>query len=176
MCEEFEILEHQAAVVYAHRVVSHSQFHAIRHAGDIGRVEQYRPIDIGCGQGSLDGKCTLAIAFETEDLVGHETIEQRERHARQVEVGIYGTFPLRVIGADDGSHLTAVAVDDGIDVMRAIVVRHIHEFRAEVAQHILADCQVVDTRSARHRQLFLRLHHVEVAIEHAFYIRQEGQG
>ena len=102
-----EVLEEQSAALDGHGVVVKAQAHTVGLAHHIGGVEVDFAIDDRSRQRSLHRHASFAVALEADDLIRDETVDERERHAGEVErrIEISLIVALVAIGAADGSYL-----------------------------------------------------------------------
>ena len=82
---------------------------------------------------ALDGQLAFAIALETYDLIGHETIDDGEWHAGHLEDGIECAFTLVLIAAAEQSEFLLVEHQAGFDGVGVVFLHQIHQLGADVA-------------------------------------------
>ena len=100
----------------------------------IGGIDIHLAIDIGMNQTAMHIERTIAIAFETDDLIGDEAIDDRERRTRHGEGGIEHALALIAIGATQQAELLVVTHQTGLYGMGIILHHHIHQFGADITE------------------------------------------
>ena len=116
---------------------------------------------------------TLGITLESYDAVGDESVEQKQRCARHVEVGIERAFAFGVVRTGECAHLVVIHRERSVYIMLAhIALRHIHKLARQIAYRATLVSHLVHTHRRRYRHVALMLRYVvEVAVENARYIR-----
>ena len=71
-----EIIEEQVTVNNAHGIVVEAQRHSVRDADKSRLGQQQLAIHLRTRQAALYGQLTIAVALQSDDLVGHEAIDQ----------------------------------------------------------------------------------------------------
>ena len=149
MCENLEVLEEQLAAHHAHGVVAEAQLHAVRHAHHICRVEIYLSVHLRLIYRSLHGHLSVGIAFEAEELLRDESVDERKRHVVERHRGINHSLARRCVCTYECSHLVAIAEEHGVNVVTAVGARHINEFSAHIAHITTLVCHLVDGERRR---------------------------
>ena len=167
MGEHLEVLQHDVAVFYAHRVVGEPYLHAVRLGEQAARVEKQLAVGVGLRRRAFQRERSLGVTLEAEEPVGHEAVDEVHWHVRHVERGVEHAFAHREVSALERAELLAVLGDDAIHVVAAARLWHVSELRAHVAQGAAVICHLVHVDRRGHGQLLLRLREVDVAVEHA---------
>ena len=129
-------------------------------------------------QGTLHVEDALAKAFQTDNLVGEESVEHRQRDAIQPELGVnpsVARFRARPIGTFNRGHLVALAHEDAVDVVAAVSLWHIDELGTNVSHRVVLIDKLVDGHIGRDGEVVRSLDDVIVAIEHTRNARCVGQ-
>ena len=101
-----------------------------------------------------------------------------ERQFRQAHLGIQVACPFGTIGTLHGGYLLTFIIENAIDIVRAITLRHIDELGADIAHRTLLIHQVGDAEIGRHGEFLLGLDDVEVTVHDAFnvwHVRDDAQ-
>ena len=80
----FEVLEKQVATHNTHRIVVEAQFHTIRYADKVCRVEEHLAVYLGLFNVSLHCQRALAGSLESNELLGNKSVNQAKRCTIQV--------------------------------------------------------------------------------------------
>ena len=130
---ESEVLQQQLAADDAYGVVVEAHADAVRDADEVGRVDIHLAVDVGMAGSAPDGHAAFCIAVETDDLVGHEAVDERQRGACHVERGVDETFILVLVGASEQAELLAVEHQAGFDGVGVVLLLQVHKLGAQVA-------------------------------------------
>ena len=122
-----------------------------------------------CSERSLSG------SLQSYDLIGHETVDEVERELVHRQFRVEQSLALVLVGTRERSHLLVVLSDDGIDIVRSVLLRHIDHLGPHVAHGRVLIDEVMDRHVARDGEVALRLHDVVVAVERARDLGCEGQ-
>ena len=118
---------------------------------------------------------SLSGSLQSHDLIGHETVDEVERELVHRQFRVEQSLALVLVGTRERSHLLVVLSDDGIDIVRSVLLRHIDHLGPHVAHGCVLVDEVVDRHVARDGEVALRLHDVVVAVERARDLGREGQ-
>ena len=173
---EAEVLQQQVAAHDAHRVVVETHPDAVRHTDEIGGVDIDLAVDVWVLRRSLDGQRTVAIALQTDELVGHETIGQRQRHACHRKGRVDVTLVL--VGTAQQSELFIVEHQACFNSMGVVLLHHIDKLSADIADRRFLIGHILNGHIGGYGEVaFLILNDVIVAVKLAcdvWQVRQYG--
>ena len=149
----------------AHGVVAEAHIQTIGHTDKVARIEEHLAIHLRSVECSLDVDVALAIAFETEQLIGNETVDQRDGQPVERQDGIDGILAVGIVGAVDGTHLLSLHFERTIDEVRPVVERHIDKLGAKVAHVVSFVGELLDVHRRRHGEVLFVLNIVIVAVD-----------
>ena len=109
----------------------------------------------------------VARSFQTNKLVGDETIGEIERQFLQIHDEINSAFVFRIIAAADISHLQTVLYQDSVDVMRAVLHWDIDKFGRYIAHRAVLIDKFLELHTAGDGQVIGCLDDVEVTVHDA---------
>ena len=87
-------------------------------------------IHLWTGGGALDGQFSFAVAFQTNQLVWHETVGNRQRETGHGEACV--DVSVALIGTTQQSELLVVEHQTGFHSVGVIFFHQIHQFRADI--------------------------------------------
>ena len=131
---ESEVLEQQVGAHDTDGVIVEAHPDTVGRTDQIGGIDIYLTIDIRVNQTAMHIERTIAIAFETNKLVGDEPIDDREWGTRHGEGGIELPLTHIAIGATQQAKLLAVTHQTGLYGMGIILHHHIHQFGADITE------------------------------------------
>ena len=168
------VLKQQVASHNPHGVVVASHHHTVGHALDVGRVKLQLAVHLRACQRSCHGEMSLGISVEPYQLVGHESVHQRQRRAHEVERGVEISVAAVVIPTAEQSYLLAVAHYVSLHPVAVQSVLQIDKLAADVAHGHLLVCHSSHAHVRHHGYLLLGvLHEVEVAVHHSRQLRHK---
>lgn len=116
-----------------HGVVCEAHGDAVGHADQLCGVEVEFAVDVQLVQGSVQRERSLSGSLQSYDLIGHETVDEVERELVHRQFCVEQSLALVLVGTRERSHLLFVLSDDGIDIVRSVLLRHIDHFGPHVA-------------------------------------------
>ncbi len=100
-----EVLQEQMTAYDTHRVVTEAQVHTIGYAHQMTGVEEHLSIHPRFVERALNGQLAFAIPLEAEELIGNETVDERDGQSDEVHHQVHILLTLRLVGTRDCSHL-----------------------------------------------------------------------
>ena len=113
----------------------------------------------------------VGCSLKAHYLVGDLSVEHIYRHLVHAEFRVEVSVTLRAVGTHHRCHLLLVAVDDGINVMRAVVLWHIHKLGAQIAHVAALVGHVFHAHRRAHGDVVGCLNEVIVTIERSRHSR-----
>ena len=111
--------------------------------------------------------------MESEELVGNESVDHRQRQALEEQACVDELVVLVVIGSREQSYLVVVLHQSCLDGMSVVFLLQIHQLGADIADGAALVGHIVHGHVADHRQLAVGiLDDVEVAVEDAGHLGQ----
>ena len=173
---ESEVLQQQVGAYHAQGVVVEAHSHAVGDAHQIGRVYVHLAVYQWVAGGALDAEAALAVAFQADDLVGYEAVDERQRQPCHVEAGVDVSFTFIIIGATQQSELLLVEHQAGLDGVGVALLLQVYQLGADVAYGRALVGHALHAHVGGHGEaLLLVLQYVEVAIQIACDARHIGQ-
>ena len=129
---ESEVLEQQLAPDDAHGVIVETHTDAVGQADEIGIVYIDFTVDFRVGSGAFDGELSLAVALKTDELVGNETIGDRQGETGHREVRVELSVFVVMVAAAEQTELLVVEHQVCLDGVAAVFLHQIDHLRADV--------------------------------------------